>query len=65
MATQGNASYGARRGAAASLHPAQGVKDGGIDGFFWSGGLPTDGLTDLFTTAGDKVKFIDISPLLP
>ncbi|TDC81100.1 TAXI family TRAP transporter solute-binding subunit [Micromonospora sp. KC606] len=42
-----------------------GIKDGSVDGFFWSGGVPTGGLTDLFTTAGDKVRFIDISPLLP
>jgi TRAP transporter TAXI family solute receptor len=42
-----------------------GMKDGSIDGLFWSGGVPTGGITDLFTTAGDKVKFIDISPLLP
>ncbi|MGN9775336.1 TAXI family TRAP transporter solute-binding subunit [Micromonospora sp. H33] len=42
-----------------------GMKDGSIDGFFWSGGVPTGGVTDLFTTAGDKVKFIDITPLLP
>jgi TRAP transporter TAXI family solute receptor len=43
----------------------EGVKDGSVDGFFWSGGLPTGGLTDLFTTAGDKVTFIDITSLLP
>lgn len=42
----------------------EGVKDGSVDGFFWSGGVPTGGVTDLFTTAGDKVKFIDITPLL-
>ncbi|MER5704926.1 TAXI family TRAP transporter solute-binding subunit [Micromonospora sp. NPDC002296] len=42
-----------------------GIKDGSVDGLFWSGGLPTGGLTDLFTTSGDKVRFIDISPLLP
>lgn len=42
-----------------------GMKDGSIDGFFWSGGLPTPGVTDLFTTAGDKVKFLDVTPLLP
>ena len=40
----------------------EGMKDGSIDGLFWSGGLPTGGLTDLFTTAGDKVKFLDITP---
>ncbi|MFI7521820.1 TAXI family TRAP transporter solute-binding subunit [Micromonospora globbae] len=43
----------------------EGMKDGSIDGFFWSGGLPTGGLTDLFTTARDRVRFLDISPLLP
>ncbi|UWP81311.1 TAXI family TRAP transporter solute-binding subunit [Dactylosporangium fulvum] len=43
----------------------EGVKAGTIDGFFWSGGLPTAGVTDLFTTNGDKVKFLDLSGLLP
>ncbi|MEU1587446.1 TAXI family TRAP transporter solute-binding subunit [Micromonospora sp. NPDC005710] len=43
----------------------EGIKDGSVDGFFWSGGLPTGGLTDLFTTAGDSVTFVDLSPLLP
>jgi TRAP transporter TAXI family solute receptor len=41
-----------------------GMKDGSIDAMFWSGGLPTPGITDLFTTAKDKVAFIDITPLL-
>jgi uncharacterized protein len=41
-----------------------GMKSGTIDAMFWSGGLPTPGITDLFTTAGDKVKFIDITPQL-
>jgi TRAP transporter TAXI family solute receptor len=41
-----------------------GMKDGSIDALFWSGGLPTPGITDLFTTAKDQVKFIDITPLL-
>jgi TRAP transporter TAXI family solute receptor len=41
------------------------MKDGSIDGFVWSGGLPTGGVTDLFTSAGDRVEFIDISDLLP
>ncbi|MFJ5620101.1 TAXI family TRAP transporter solute-binding subunit [Micromonospora sp. NPDC093243] len=43
----------------------EGMKDGSIDGFFWSGGLPTGGVTDLFTTAGDRVRFLDVTPLLP
>jgi TRAP transporter TAXI family solute receptor len=41
-----------------------GMKDGSIDAMFWSGGLPTPGVTDLFTTAKGKVQFIDITPLL-
>jgi uncharacterized protein len=42
-----------------------GMKDGSIDAMFWSGGLPTPGVTDLFTTAKGEVRFIDITPLLP
>lgn len=42
-----------------------GMKDGSIDGLFWSGGLPTAAMTDLFTSIGDDVEFIDVSPLLP
>jgi len=42
-----------------------GMKDGSIDGLIWSGGLPTPGLTDLFTTLGAQVTFLDITPLLP
>ena len=42
-----------------------GMKDGSIDGLVWSGGLPTPALTDLFTSKGDAVKFIDPTPLLP
>ena len=42
-----------------------GMKDGSIDGLVWSGGLPTGGITDLMTSMGDQVQFIDITPLLP
>ena len=42
-----------------------GMKDGSIDAMFWSGGLPTPGITDLFTTSADQVQFLDITPLLP
>lgn len=41
-----------------------GMKDGSIDALFWSGGLPTPGVTDLFTTAGDRGQFLDITRLL-
>jgi TRAP transporter TAXI family solute receptor len=42
-----------------------GMKDGSIDGLVWSGGLPTPALTDLFTSQGDQVEFVDPTPLLP
>lgn len=42
-----------------------GMKSGTLDAMFWSGGLPTPGITDLFVTAGKKVALLDISPLLP
>ena len=35
------------------------VKDGKIDGFFWVGGLPTAGVTDLANTPNTKVKLVD------
>ncbi|WP_370616750.1 TAXI family TRAP transporter solute-binding subunit [Mumia qirimensis] len=41
-----------------------GMKDGSIDGLVWSGGLPTPAITDLFTSIGDDVEFIDITPQL-
>ena len=40
------------------------MKSGQIDGLFWSGGLPTPELTDLTTSLGEDVKFLDISDLL-
>ncbi|WP_371500925.1 TAXI family TRAP transporter solute-binding subunit [Kitasatospora sp. NBC_00374] len=40
------------------------MKDGTVDALFWSGGLPTGGITDLTTTLGDKVRFLDVTPLL-
>ncbi|GAA5090199.1 TAXI family TRAP transporter solute-binding subunit [Nocardia iowensis] len=42
-----------------------GMKDGSIDAMFFSGGLPTPGITDLFTSAKDKVRFLDIADQLP
>ncbi|PXX58860.1 TRAP transporter TAXI family solute receptor [Nocardia tenerifensis] len=42
-----------------------GMKDGSIDAMFFSGGLPTPGTTDLFTTAKDKVRFLDLTDQLP
>jgi hypothetical protein len=42
-----------------------GMKDGTVDGMFWSGGLPTGGITDLTTSMRGKVKFLDLSAELP
>ncbi len=41
------------------------VKDGKIDAFFWVGGLPTAGVTDLASTPNVKVKMIDHSEVVP
>ncbi|KWX23858.1 C4-dicarboxylate ABC transporter substrate-binding protein [Mycolicibacterium wolinskyi] len=43
----------------------EGMKDGSIDAMFWSGGLPTSGITDLFVSRRDQVKFIDVTDTLP
>ncbi|MGD9618510.1 MAG: TAXI family TRAP transporter solute-binding subunit [Mycolicibacterium sp.] len=41
-----------------------GMKDGALDAMFWSGGLPTPGITDLLTAARDDVAFLDVTPEL-
>lgn len=41
-----------------------GMKEGKIDGLFFSGGLPTPEITDLTTSMRDRVKFIDVTPQL-
>ena len=35
------------------------IKDGKIDAFFWVGGLPTAGVTDLASTPGTKLVMVD------
>src|SRR3990170_2374224 len=30
----------------------------------WSGGLPTPAITDLYTSMGDELEFVDVTPLL-
>ena len=42
----------------------EGMKDGSIDAMFWSGGLPTAGITDLFVSRRDQVKFLDVTDTL-
>jgi len=41
------------------------IKDGKIDAFFWVGGLPTAGVTDLANTPGNKIKMIDHAEVVP
>jgi len=41
------------------------IKDGKIDAFFWSGGLPTASILDLVNTPGVRVRFLATSDLLP
>jgi TRAP transporter TAXI family solute receptor len=43
---------------------ADGMKNGSIDGLVWSGGLPTAQITDITTSLGDDVRFVDITPQL-
>ncbi|MEU6998374.1 TAXI family TRAP transporter solute-binding subunit [Nonomuraea sp. NPDC046570] len=43
----------------------QGIKDGTLDALVWSGGLPTPGITDLFTSLKEKVAFVPLTDLLP
>jgi hypothetical protein len=40
------------------------IKDGKIDAYFWVGGLPTAGVTDLAATPGVKMKLIDHAEVL-
>jgi TRAP transporter TAXI family solute receptor len=41
------------------------LKDRKIDAFFWVGGLPTAGVTDLASTPGVTIRMIDIADLVP
>ena len=40
------------------------IKDGKIDAYFWVGGLPTAGVTDLAATPGVKLKLVDHAEVL-
>ncbi|MFE9745792.1 TAXI family TRAP transporter solute-binding subunit [Saccharothrix saharensis] len=39
------------------------MRNGALDAFFWSGGVPTDAVTDLATTV--KLRMLDLSDVLP
>ncbi len=51
-----------RLGASESVNA---IKDKKIDAFFFVAGLPTAAITDLASTPGVKIKFLDSSHLLP
>lgn len=44
---------------------ANALKDRKIDAFFWSGGVPTSGITDLAATPGVKIKLLDHADGIP
>jgi hypothetical protein len=44
---------------------ADALKDGKIDAFFWSGGLPTGAVQDLSHTSGISIRLIPTADLLP
>ena len=41
------------------------IKDRKIDAFFWVGGIPTAGVTDLGATPGTKLKLVDHADAVP
>ena len=41
------------------------IKDGKIDAFFWSGGLPTAAILDLANTPGSQMKMVPNDEVLP
>jgi TRAP transporter TAXI family solute receptor len=41
------------------------MKDGSIQGMFWSGGLPTAGVKDLMASLGGRVTFLPLTKELP
>jgi TRAP transporter TAXI family solute receptor len=53
-----------RQGLGAS-ESADALKDGKIDAFFWSGGLPTAAVQDLSHTPGIKIRLVPSADLLP
>lgn len=42
-----------------------GMKDGTVDGFFWSGGLPTAAVKDVTTSMKNDLRFIALNQYLP
>jgi TRAP transporter TAXI family solute receptor len=56
---------GITRHALGVAESAGALKDGKVDAFFWSGGLPTAAVQDLAATPGITIAFVDHHDLLP
>jgi hypothetical protein len=54
-----------RRQALGVSESADALKDGKVDAFFWSGGLPTGAVQDLSHTPGIRIRLISSGDLLP
>lgn len=54
-----------RRQALGVSESADALKDGKVDAFFWSGGLPTGAIQDLSHTPGIRIRLISSGDLLP
>jgi uncharacterized protein len=54
-----------RRQALGASESAEALKDGKVEAFFWSGGLPTGAVQDLAHTSGITIRLIPTSDLLP
>jgi uncharacterized protein len=54
-----------RRQALGASESADALKDGKVDAFFWSGGLPTGAIQDLAHTSGVTIRLIPTASLLP
>ena len=54
-----------RRQALGISQSADALKDGKIEAFFWSGGLPTGAILDLSHTPGIRIRLIPSAELLP
>jgi uncharacterized protein len=54
-----------RRQALGASESADALKDGKVDAFFWSGGLPTGAVQDLAHTSGITIRLVPTAGLLP
>lgn len=54
-----------RRQALGASESSDALKDGKVDAFFWSGGLPTGAVQDLAHTSGVTIRLIPTADLLP